>query len=104
MWRFVSRIVLLRSGVQAIARSVMPPRRTAFEGVTGTAVWAQRLTRILYRQEYARMRIPQQHGWHGAVERQIIGSNFDLPLFIISRMVLHRSFLNYRCTGQVYRP
>lgn len=70
-------------------RLVMPSYGTTLEGIAGAAVGTQRLPRILDRQVHARMRVPELHGRHGAVQGQVIRSNFYLPLFIVAGVILH---------------
>lgn len=70
-------------------RLVMPGYSATLERITGTAVGTQRLTRILDRQVHARMRVPELHGWHGAVQWQVIRSDLYLPLLIVAGVILH---------------
>lgn len=77
------------SNCRGSRRLVMPGYGATLERITGPAVGTQRLTRILDRQVHARMRVPELHGRHGAVQWQVIRSNFYLPLFIVAGVILH---------------
>src|SRR5882672_747317 len=67
----------------------------ALERILRAAVRAQRLAGLLDRQKDARMRVPQQHGRRGAVQRQVRRGDFDMTLLVVS--LVHGASRGDRC-------
>jgi hypothetical protein len=65
------------------------PNRPALQSVARSAIGTELFAGSVDRQENAGVRVPEQHPWHRAVQREILFGDLDVPLSVDGFLFSH---------------